>query len=100
MAGRARGSPGDRAAEHLSLYQLTIEPDTIYERLVAAGKLVPMPDEDARVLFDITREVCERGGCRPTRSRTMPGPAQRAGTTSSTGAMASMPASAPAPIRG
>ncbi|MDQ0395940.1 radical SAM family heme chaperone HemW [Labrys monachus] len=52
----------DRAAEHLSLYQLTIEPDTMYERLVAAGKLVPMPDDDARVLFDITRETCERRG--------------------------------------
>jgi len=51
-----------RAAEHLSLYQLTIEPDTMYEKLVAAGKLVPMPDEDARVLFDVTREVCERRG--------------------------------------
>jgi putative oxygen-independent coproporphyrinogen III oxidase len=52
----------DRAAEHLSLYQLTIEPDTMYERLVAAGKLVPMPDEEARVLFDITRETCDKRG--------------------------------------
>jgi putative oxygen-independent coproporphyrinogen III oxidase len=52
----------DRAAEHLSLYQLTIEPDTVYERLVAAGKLVPMPDDDARILFDITREVCGKRG--------------------------------------
>jgi oxygen-independent coproporphyrinogen-3 oxidase len=52
----------DRAAEHLSLYQLTIEPDTVYERLVAAGKLVPMPNEEARILFDVTRETCERRG--------------------------------------
>jgi putative oxygen-independent coproporphyrinogen III oxidase len=51
-----------RAAEHLSLYQLTIEPDTVYERLVRAGKLVPMADDDARSLFDVTREVCERHG--------------------------------------
>ncbi|MDQ0468152.1 radical SAM family heme chaperone HemW [Labrys wisconsinensis] len=51
-----------RAAEHLSLYQLTIEPDTVYERLVAAGKLIPMPDEEARVLFDVTRETCEKRG--------------------------------------
>jgi len=51
-----------RAAEHLSLYQLTIEPDTIYEKLVAAGKLIPMPDDQARVLFDVTRETCERRG--------------------------------------
>lgn len=52
----------DRAAEHLSLYQLTIEPDTPYERLVAAGKLTPMPNEEARVLFDVTREVCATRG--------------------------------------
>jgi putative oxygen-independent coproporphyrinogen III oxidase len=52
----------DRAAEHLSLYQLTIEPGTVYERLVAAGKLMPMSDEEARNLFDITREVCARRG--------------------------------------
>jgi putative oxygen-independent coproporphyrinogen III oxidase len=52
----------DRAVEHLSLYQLTIEPDTMYEKLVQAGKLIPMPDDDARVLWDITREVCEARG--------------------------------------
>ena len=52
----------DRAAEHLSLYQLTIEPDTIYEKLVASGKLIPMPDDQARALFDVTRETCERRG--------------------------------------
>ena len=33
------------AAEHLSLYQLTIEPDTPFHALHAAGKLV-MPDDD------------------------------------------------------
>ena len=36
------------AAEHLSLYQLTIEPGTLFERLQRRGKLT-MPDgEDAR----------------------------------------------------
>ena len=59
---RELGTAIDRAAEHLSLYQLTIEPDTMYERLVAAGKLAPMPDEEARILFDITRETCEKRG--------------------------------------
>jgi oxygen-independent coproporphyrinogen-3 oxidase len=52
----------ERAAEHLSLYQLTIEPDTVYERLVAAGRLVPMPADEARLLYDLTREICERHG--------------------------------------
>jgi len=51
-----------RAAEHLSLYQLTIEPGTMFERLRDAGKLtVPDPDV-ARALFDTTREVCEKHG--------------------------------------
>jgi len=52
----------DRAAEHLSLYQLTIEPDTVFERLRDAGKLVVPDAEAARALFDTTREVCERHG--------------------------------------
>ena len=40
-----------RAREHLSLYQLTIEPDTMFERLFRAGKLkMPDPDLGARPL--------------------------------------------------
>ena len=50
------------SAEHLSLYQLTIEDGTMFERLVAAGKLIPMPDEDQRILFDLTQETCEKLG--------------------------------------
>jgi putative oxygen-independent coproporphyrinogen III oxidase len=50
------------AGEHLSLYQLTIEPDTIYERLWRAGKLAT-PDEDTgRALFDTTQEIAEANG--------------------------------------
>ena len=50
------------AAEHLSLYQLTIEPDTPFHGLHAAGKL-KTPDEDtARALFDVTQEICEQHG--------------------------------------
>jgi putative oxygen-independent coproporphyrinogen III oxidase len=50
------------AAEHLSLYQLTVEPDTPFAALHAAGKLA-IPDPDlARTLFDVTREVCAAGG--------------------------------------
>ncbi|WP_336485498.1 radical SAM family heme chaperone HemW [Methylobacterium nigriterrae] len=51
-----------RAAEHLSLYQLTIEPGTPFHGLAAAGRLVP-PDEDtARALYDVTQEVCSGAG--------------------------------------
>ena len=50
------------AGEHLSLYQLTIEPETIFERLWQAGKL-KIPDEDlARALFDATQEIAEKHG--------------------------------------
>ena len=46
------------AAEHLSLYQLTIEPDTPFFGLHKAGKL-HVPDEDlARDLYDLTQEIC------------------------------------------
>jgi oxygen-independent coproporphyrinogen-3 oxidase len=50
------------ATEHVSLYQLTIEPDTIFERLWRAGKLA-VPDEDlGRALFDATQEIAEKHG--------------------------------------
>lgn len=46
------------AAEHLSLYQLTIEPDTPFFGLHKAGKL-RVPDEDlARDLYDLTQAIC------------------------------------------
>src|SRR5215470_9581523 len=46
------------AAEHLSLYQLTIEADTPFAALHAAGKLKVPNEELARVLYDTTQEVC------------------------------------------
>jgi oxygen-independent coproporphyrinogen-3 oxidase len=50
------------AAEHLSLYQLTIELDTPFAALRAAGKLT-IPDEDcARRLYDMTQEICAGAG--------------------------------------
>jgi oxygen-independent coproporphyrinogen-3 oxidase len=50
------------AAEHLSLYQLTIEEGTPFFGLHAAGKL-KTPDEGlARALYDVTQEVCARHG--------------------------------------
>jgi putative oxygen-independent coproporphyrinogen III oxidase len=50
------------AAEHLSLYQLTIEPETPFFGLHRAGKLA-LPDEDlARDLYDLTQSVCAEAG--------------------------------------
>ena len=52
----------NEAAEHLSLYQLTIEPETPYAALHARGKLV-IPDEPhARILYDVTQEICSAAG--------------------------------------
>jgi putative oxygen-independent coproporphyrinogen III oxidase len=50
------------AAEHLSLYQLTIEPETPFAGLYAAGKLA-IPSEDlARDLYDLTQWICVDAG--------------------------------------
>jgi putative oxygen-independent coproporphyrinogen III oxidase len=50
------------AGEHLSLYQLTIEQDTPYAALHAAGKLKTPGDDAARALYDTTQEVCAAHG--------------------------------------
>ncbi len=50
------------AAEHLSLYQLTIEEDTPFFGLHAAGKLKTPDEATARALFDMTQEVCGQHG--------------------------------------
>ena len=50
------------AAEHLSLYQLTIEADTPFAALHKLGKLVVPNDDCARDLYDTTQEICARAG--------------------------------------
>ncbi|ACS38271.1 MULTISPECIES: radical SAM family heme chaperone HemW [Methylorubrum] len=52
----------DYAAEHLSLYQLTIEPGTPFFGLAQAGRLVPPDDDASRALYDVTQEICGRAG--------------------------------------
>jgi putative oxygen-independent coproporphyrinogen III oxidase len=45
------------SAEHLSLYQLTLEPGTVFEALHKAGKL-SVPDEAlGRALWDVTQDI-------------------------------------------
>jgi putative oxygen-independent coproporphyrinogen III oxidase len=52
----------DYAVEHLSLYQLTIEPDTPFYALHKAGKLITPDPELAGQLYELTQEICtERG---------------------------------------
>jgi oxygen-independent coproporphyrinogen-3 oxidase len=48
--------------EHLSVYQLTIEPSTAYATLARQGKL-HVPDEDsAAELYELTQEITGRAG--------------------------------------
>ncbi len=50
------------AAGHLSLYQLTIEPDTTFHGMWQAGRIV-LPDEDTAVgLYDATQDLCAAAG--------------------------------------
>ena len=49
----------DLAIDHLSLYQLTIEPETAFGKRYAAGGLHGLPDEDlAADMYDFTIETC------------------------------------------
>jgi oxygen-independent coproporphyrinogen-3 oxidase len=50
------------AGEHVSLYQLTIEPETPFAALHAAGKLHPPDENTARILYDVTQEICAAHG--------------------------------------
>ncbi len=48
--------------DHLSLYQLTIEPGTRFETLVRTGALVPADDDHSADLFELTRDVMMAAG--------------------------------------
>jgi putative oxygen-independent coproporphyrinogen III oxidase len=50
------------AAEHLSLYQLTIEPGTPFFGLHKAGKLAVPDDDFGRDLYDLTQMICAGEG--------------------------------------
>jgi len=51
------------AADHLSLYQLTVEPGTAFADRAARGGLPDLPDDDrAAELYDVTQELCAMHG--------------------------------------
>ncbi|WP_273524387.1 radical SAM family heme chaperone HemW, partial [Rhodosalinus sediminis] len=51
------------AVDHLSLYQLTIEPGTAFGDRFAAGKLTGLPEEDlAADMYEATQELCDAAG--------------------------------------
>lgn len=51
------------AVDHLSLYQLTIEPETRFGELAARGRLRDLPDDGvAAEMYGVTQAVCEAAG--------------------------------------
>ena len=50
------------AGDHLSLYTLTIEPNTGFAGAVARGALTPMPADDQAALYDLTQEIMAQAG--------------------------------------
>ena len=51
------------SADHLSLYQLTIEDGTAFGDRFARGQLAGLPDEDASAdMYFATQEICEAAG--------------------------------------
>ena len=51
------------AGEHLSLYQLTVEPGTVFGARHARGQLKNLPDEDLSAdLYLLTQEICDTNG--------------------------------------
>jgi oxygen-independent coproporphyrinogen-3 oxidase len=50
--------------EHLSLYQLTIEPGTAFDRRASRGQLKPPGVDLAADLYEITQDLCEQAGFR------------------------------------
>ena len=53
------------AADHLSLYQLTIEPGTAFEALHRQGRIVLPDDDTGAALYDATAEAAARFGLLP-----------------------------------
>jgi len=54
-----------RVTDHLSLYQLTIEPDTLFERLANVGKLALPNADQGRDFWDATQEMMSAAGLPP-----------------------------------
>lgn len=51
------------AVDHLSLYQLTIEPGTVFGARHAQGKLPGLPSDDHSAdMYDMTQELCDTAG--------------------------------------
>ena len=68
------------AVDHLSLYQLTIEPGTVFGARADAGKLRDLPDDDLSAdMYADTQEICEAHGmgCYEISNHAQPGAESR-----------------------
>ncbi len=52
----------DLAGDHLSLYQLTIEPNTGFAGSYKRGEFALPPDEQAEDMFALTQDICRAAG--------------------------------------
>lgn len=48
--------------DHMSLYQLTIEPGTRFETMVRTGEFLPADNDDAATLYELTQELTNAAG--------------------------------------
>jgi len=48
--------------DHMSLYQLTIEPGTRFETMVRTGQFLPADNDDAATLYDMTQSISAAAG--------------------------------------
>ena len=52
----------DLGGDHLSLYQLTLEPGTAFYTAWRQGELVPLNDDEAADFFALTQQICQDKG--------------------------------------
>ena len=58
----ALGQAVSLQAEHISCYQLTIEPKTVFSKQEEKGEMLPLSEEEERIFFIETSQVLEAAG--------------------------------------
>jgi putative oxygen-independent coproporphyrinogen III oxidase len=48
--------------DHMSLYQLTIEPGTRFETMVRTGQFLPADNDEAATLYELTQDLADAAG--------------------------------------
>lgn len=82
------------ASDHLSLYQLTIEPGTKFESEARQGRLILPDGDEAARFYEVTGEIAALHGLEAYEVSIIHGPARRVAIISLIGAMTTILASA------